>query len=112
MKCEICGKEIEKSRYSHKVICSDKCFDEDFWLDKIKDKDEYIRIDGVCYHLGNEKDMFRGFGGSQFKIKFFDGREITSTNLWHNGDIPEKYKGELCDNAEFIRDGSSLHTND
>ena len=106
MKCIICGKEIQESSYSHKVICGDECFYIDFWNDKIEIKDDTqtARIDGKHYHIGNEnsRSSFRGFGGSKNVIKFFDGREVITTNLWHNGTIPESHKELLPDNAEFI----------
>ena len=54
MQCIICGKEVDKSSYSHKIICSS------------------------------------------------EGRIVKSTNLWHNGTIPENFRDVLTDNAEFI----------
>lgn len=108
MNCVICDKEIEESCYSHKVICGDKCFYIDFWNDKVKIKDDKqtVRIDGKHYHIGeeNSKSSFRGFGGDKCIIKFFDGREIVSTNLWHNGEIPDDFKVLLPDNAEFVKE--------
>ena len=107
MNCVICNKELEESSYSHKVICNDKCFYIDFWNDKVKIKDNKntVRIDGKHYHIGNEnsRSSFRGFGGDKCIIKFFDGREVVTTNLWHNGTIPESHKELLPDNAKFIK---------
>ena len=48
MKCVICGKEIEKSKYLHKALCSRECFCIDFWNDCLDDK--AIIINGECYH--------------------------------------------------------------
>ena len=45
MKCIICGKEIERSMYSHKPLCSSECFDEDFWNTVLND--EAIMMVGV-----------------------------------------------------------------
>lgn len=105
MNCIICGKEIEKSSFSHKVICSSECFHIDFWNEQIEDKNnsKSVRVNGEQYHIGSEHSnpSFRGFGGAKYKIKFFDGREVTSTNLWYNGKIPESFKDSLLDNAEF-----------
>lgn len=107
MNCVICNKEIEKSSFDHKVICSDECFYIDFWNDKVKIKDNprTVRIDGKHYHISNEnsENPFRGFGGHKNVIRFFDGREVVSTNLWHNGTIPESHRELLPDNAEFIK---------
>ena len=104
MKCEICGKQIEESGYSHKVICSSECFSVDFW-DNCLD-DTAIIIDGVCYHDGGMKPKgYRGpmgFGGHLFKIKMNDGRIIETNNLWHNGEVPKERNIE--DNAVFIKE--------
>lgn len=103
MKCEVCGKEIEKSSYSHKVLCSSKCFDADYWLDRVKHKDDFTIIDGVCYHIENEnsKSSFRGFGGKHFTIIKNTGERIETTNLWYNGEIPKAFLELLPDNARF-----------
>ena len=62
MKCVICGKEIEKSKYLHKALCSRECFCIDFWNDCLDDK--AIIINGECYHDGGEKPSnYRGFLG-------------------------------------------------
>ena len=81
--------------------------DSDYWPARVRFRNEpySIRIDGVQYILGDEEpnnSRFRGFGGRLFKIRFHDDREISTTNLWYNGKIPEEYKKELWDNAVFI----------
>lgn len=115
MKCIICDKEIEKSSYSHKIICSRECFHIDFWNDNVAIKDDLkvVRIKGEQYYIGKEdsRSPFRGFGGRKNIIKFFDGREVNTTNLWFNGKIPEDYKELLPDNAEFVREEAKLYTN-
>ena len=109
LNCTICGKEIEKSSYSNEVLCSSECFRIDFWNEKVEDvnneleEHKFAIIDGTVYYIGNENDskFFRGFGGRKFIIEFNDGTEITTTNLWCNGDVPEDYKGKLPNNAKF-----------
>lgn len=49
MKCEICGKEIEKSSYSSAILCSSECFGKHFWNEIVKDKNNRIIINGHCY---------------------------------------------------------------
>ena len=64
--------------------------------------DEAIIINQSCYHAAPEDDNsgFRGFGGKRFKIKMHSGKIIETTNLWHQGRIPDEvYTG---DNAEFL----------
>lgn len=102
MRCIICGKEVEKSMYSNAVLCSSKCFHENFW-DECLDETAII-VKGECYHDGGMKPAsyqgFLGFGGSYFKIKMNDGRIIETNNLWYNGEIPKERNIE--DNAKFI----------
>ena len=45
---------------------------------------------------------FRGFGGAEHFFKFFDGRIVRTTNLWHQGDIPARFRLLLPDNATLI----------
>lgn len=80
------------------------------WSEILDDK--AIIIKGKCYHVGAEDTKgFRGFSGSKFKIRFlFDdiagnwkkGDIIITTNLWHQGKIPEEF--EVVDNAECIEE--------
>ena len=101
MKCIICGKEIEKSGYSHKVICSSECFYVDFWNDCLDET--AIIIDGECYHDAGRKPKgysgFMGHSGREFIIKMNDGRIIETNNLWYNGEVPKERN--VPDNAVF-----------
>ena len=120
VRCIICGKEFDtddrNSYFSTEkgVVCSDDCFNEYFWRGKIdeykKDHSKLVVIDHRCYFIDNERSTsyFRGFGGRKFVIKIKNTNEvITTTNLWFNGDIPDKYQSELIDNAEFVKDESN-----
>ena len=106
MNCVICGKEIEKSSHMNADLCGSECFHINFWNENVEQKNDLkiVRVKGHQYHIGDEKDksLFHGYGGAKWRIKFFDGREVITTNLWHNGEIPESYKELLPDNAEFI----------
>lgn len=83
------------------------CFSCNFWQEWVE-RDEAdplsVRVDGCHYHIGDEKSSssFRGFGGRLFSIRFFDGREVTTTNLWCQSDIPTHFRDRLPDNAEFV----------
>ena len=112
MKCSICGKEFDKTGYGSKYsticsICSSKCFKKAFWHEKVDRKDEYLIIEGVCYYVGDENDKgsFRGFGGRKFFIRKRNGQLLKTTNLWHQGEVPEEFRDELRNNAEFIGPG-------
>lgn len=109
--CKNCGKE-ERNHYIEPVKVkleeNQLCHDCDFWTDYVKrtNDSDVARITGVHYVMGdetNEPAHFRGFGGDKFKIRFRDGREVVSTNLWCQGDIPERFRDQLSDNAEFVR---------
>lgn len=109
MICKICGKEFTESSWSKQEICSYECFHDNYWLDRVKCKEIFTIIDGKCYYFDKEhpiehdyKDML-GFGGDVFNIRFFNGETYKTNNLWLNGEIPEKFRAELPDNAEFIK---------
>lgn len=105
IKCCICGKEIKKSQYLGAVLCSSECFHHKFWNDIVNEKDEHLIINGECYYNETNPDgIYRGFGGRGFKIKKFDGTIIQTSNLWHQGTVPEDYKDLLPNNAEWIKE--------
>jgi len=106
LKCEICGKEIERSHYSNAILCSSECFEKHYWKRIIAEKDQHIIIDGNSYCDGGDvknpnSDMFLGCSGCRFWIRFKDGRTITTNNLWVQGRIPDEFRAELPDTAEF-----------
>lgn len=99
MKCVICGKEIEKSSYSNAILCSEECFYEHFWRDVLSDPETILMYNhGVlnAYTVGDENSTsyFRGFGGAAWYIQKEDGTLIKTTNLWHRGEVPEKYNAQ------------------
>lgn len=105
IKCCICGKEIEKSQFLGVVLCSSECFHKKFWNDIVNEKDEHLIINGECYYNETIPDgIYKGFGGRGFKIKKFDGTIIQTSNLWHQGTVPEEYKDLLPNNAEWIKE--------
>ena len=97
MQCVVCGKEIDKPSYIGGV-CSHSCLIKQYWQEVLDDS--AIIINGECYHIGKKNTNFRGFGGKKYTILFNDGIKITTTNLWHNGKIPEEFL--VPDNAKFI----------
>ena len=110
--CKICG-GIVKSTWSEplktEIIKKNICHSCHFWMEKVdvvNDKN-IVRIGGEHYTICAEsKDAgyFRGFGGRKFVVLFNDSRKITTTNLWSQGTIPERFKELLPDNAIFIAD--------
>lgn len=81
-------------------------FEQDFWRQQLDGR--AIIINGQCYHAGDENAKGeRGFGGDKFVIEMLyntaaykQGQHIITTNLWHNGKVPD-WCG-VSDNAKFI----------
>lgn len=106
MKCPTCGQELGKS-WSDKNSMKEhgECFECALWCERLSlvGNPDVAIIDGTMYTIGDEnsKDPFRGFGGDKFVIKFKDGREVTTTNLWCGGHISEHWRPQFPDNANF-----------
>lgn len=102
-RCATCD-DVMIDKKSHPYL-KDNCFTCNFWAEKIEAVNDprSVRIDGGHYWIGDEDptNRFRGFGGRRFNIKFHDGREVQTTNLWHQGQIPEHFRDILPDNAEW-----------
>jgi hypothetical protein len=81
-----------------------------------RDDPDQLRVYGKAYTIGPEANLpyyMKGHAGAWFGIRFNDGREVETTNLWFRGDVPEEYKEDLPDNAVFFdRKGRELDKND
>jgi hypothetical protein len=99
--CYMCGGEKDKHN-RFKNLC-ENC---DFWSEKleIKDHKNVARIANEHYIIGSTKAAkgSKGFGGMEVTIKFFDGREVSTDNLWHQGRIPIAWRKRLPNNAKFV----------
>ena len=115
MVCSICGQKIKKyygDRINAQLESSELCFSCLFWTELIKLSDKSVRFNGVHYTIVQEQPSNisewgwgaedAGFGGQKFKIKFFDGQEVHTNNLWSQGEIPDRFKIQLRDNAHII----------
>jgi len=58
-----------------------------------------VFANGKAYRIGSPNDNPRGFGGSVWLIKFFDGRKVRCNSLWCLGDITADWRDRLPDNA-------------
>ncbi|TMR92836.1 hypothetical protein [Nonomuraea basaltis] len=68
-----------------------------------------VVIDANLYLIGDGRGShgFRGFGGHRFDIEFFDGRRVTTTDLWHQGVIPPKWRERYPNNARVVQPGDT-----
>lgn len=106
VKCEICGKEIEKSNWRNAVLCSDECFTINFFRECLDAS--AIIVNGQCYHdggYGRSHNGFKGFGGSVYKLRSLrTGEEFVTDNLWSNGVIPDIMRIDHPDTHIFVGD--------
>lgn len=66
-----------------------------------------VVIDGHVYtdggRVSNPNAPFVGHAGREFRIRMLDGsRELSTNNLWSGGKVPELWRPEIPDTAEFI----------
>lgn len=107
--CRHCGKTEEACYVEERkksMVDNNHCFSCDFWMDLVKRhaRDENcvaVSKDSTGLRpfshvtIGPETTSphaFRGFGGSKFEIEFADGTKRVTTNLWHQGEIPERFR--------------------
>jgi hypothetical protein len=105
MKCSICNKEIEKSKFTNAILCSNECHNDHFWIEKIKlHDDRTVVVDHTRWHFqpDDPSAYFKGMGEREFNIEFFDGRKVKTKNLWCQGDVPEKFWKQIPNNANFV----------
>lgn len=105
--CKECGDADRAANWSNgsKLQSAGFCFACNFWMEFVQqvNNPEVVRIDGRHYFIERANaGGFRGFGGMRYEIRFFDGRQVTTTNLWSQGDIPDRFKDRLPDNATFV----------
>lgn len=128
-KCKVCktkfkaGSHFDERRLRTVGICS-TC---DFWIEKwqLRDRPNVARVNGQHYMYGNHLQDARvtqdatleaiakswdtpkrqglGMGGDKMLIRFHDGRVVTTNDLWHQGDIPQRFAHLMPDNAVMER---------
>ncbi|QCX81163.1 hypothetical protein C9F11_37900 [Streptomyces sp. YIM 121038] len=69
-----------------------------------------VVVGGEHFMLGDDRpgDGFKGFGGRRFDIQFFDGRTVTTRDLWYQGVVPPKWRERYPDNARFVTTQEAL----
>jgi protein-arginine kinase activator protein McsA len=119
MNCKECGEKINfhfEEKTKERLARLSLCFDCDHWNSLyesslvVKPGDgQSIRCDNGHFMIGPEnasrESMFRGFGGAKFIFVMDDGTRIESTNVWHQGKIPEHWRERLPNNAKRATEG-------
>lgn len=111
--CACCGEENFSTGYHdcHEKRRMDRdglCFTCAFWELKAE-KDNPTVIDGALYTPGNRTHGdFRGMAGRRFDIEYFDGRRITTFDLWSGGPIPDRWKSRIPDTARFLNEAKRV----
>ena len=86
---------------------TNECYDCAFWETSARQSHPVV-IDHYVYSIGAEpkpgrrNSDFLGMGGRRFDIEFFDGRRVTTHNLWAGGLIPERFRDRIPNTARFI----------
>jgi hypothetical protein len=106
--CAACGAKnfsltfVESTRAKMEARCL--CFSCNHWTDRLGNVDTII--DGHTYGPGSRTSgSLRGMAGRRFDIEYFDGRRITTYDLWSGGAIPAHFKDKFPDNARFLNGG-------
>lgn len=115
--CVECGAEINTRdvwwRFAEDMVKDHVCGKCSHWIDQLRLRDKYTVIvdyNGQRHHYRVKKEsgkspapaFCRGHGGQRFKIRFLDGRILETTNLWHQGEVPERFLDRFPVNAEFV----------
>lgn len=120
--CSWCKEKVESVSYSApygpRMESEKLCFSCVHWDIESSRKNDTRRIiiDGYCYGVGDKeptrdaKDRVSGemwgFGGRRFDIELFTGQRFTTHNLWGGGQIPERFRERMPDNARFLNGAS------
>lgn len=111
--CKICGAEENTERWlngydleEHQMCQRCNHWREQHELDKTKRGEHgYAIFEGTHYVLlpHTDAEVFKGFGGRKFTVKFNDGYETVCDNMWCQGDIPEGYwREQMPDNVVYM----------
>lgn len=113
-RCVECGEILELNYcepYKTAIQTVETCFNCLFWVGYVETQGNptHAIIGGRHFVISPDQPKgYRGFlghGGAEFTIKFHDGREVVSRNLWAQGRVPEHFRGRLPDNAVFVSRG-------
>lgn len=64
--------------------------------------DNYVFTPGPRDKPWTDGGQGHGMSGRKFVIEYFDGRIITTYDLWGGGEIPERYRKRIPNTAKFL----------
>jgi len=80
------------------------CFTCAFWRVRVAEKNDTV-IAGCIYSVGDTKkppnSPHSGMAGRRFDIEYFDGRKVTTHDLWSGSEVPNRYRELIPDTARF-----------
>ena len=109
--CKECGETEELCwvpRVNEKLKAESLCFTCDHWshfVESDPSDPNALVIKGRHFIVGDEEyggTSLSGFAGQRFTIEKVSGERLVTTNLWTQGEIPERFRDRLLDNAKFI----------
>lgn len=81
------------------------CFTCAYWRVAVARKHDTV-IAGRIYSVGDVKkppnQPHAGMAGRRFDIEYFDGRVVTTHDLWSGSEVPERYRQRIPDTARFL----------
>jgi hypothetical protein len=108
--CQDCGAKdyptsfMQSSPIKQRMDRDGICFDCGYWRIAIEGKQDTV-IDGRIYSVGDVKkppnQPRAGMAGRRFDIEYFDGRCVTTHDLWSGSEVPERYRHLIPDTARF-----------
>lgn len=107
--CGECGAEnystsfIQTSPTKQCMDVNGICYECAHWHVAASRKHDTV-IDGRLYTVGNrlQGSEHNGMAGRRFDIEYFDGRNVTTYDLWSGGEIPENYRRFIPNTARFL----------
>lgn len=92
------------------LVAERLCHSCNFWREKVamKDDPKVARVGG-WHHVDsgnqpNTRPELLGCAGRKFRIRWNDGREVVTNNVWVQGEIPAHFRERLPDNAIFVKE--------
>lgn len=121
LQCVECGDAVIGSRFNleeeREHYRDTHCYTDMFWSEHHRldnenagrrGRGEAVVVDGAHYIVNPVVENPRvpralGMGGRLMRFRLQDGRVLESNDVWFQGDIPERWRDRLPDNAEFYR---------